>query len=319
MKNIVFLNAARLDFDNKLDFSILERIGTLTKYPASNEEEIPDRVANKDIVITKELPINSHIINQFPPSVGLICEAGTGYNNIDIAAAREKNIAVCNVPGYSTEAVAQLAITFILNFCSTMNIQQTMIKQGNYENFTSYLQVPHFEIRNKALGVIGAGAIGQEVIRIANVLGMNILVHSRTPKLLNEPNVKFVSLDELLNKSDFISIHCPLTPDTKHLINKQKLSLMKSSAYIINTSRGAIIKESDLIEALQSGVIAGAALDVQDPEPPLLDNPLFEMKNVILTPHIGWKCIETRQRLVNRVAESIEAFIEGKLMNVVNK
>jgi glycerate dehydrogenase len=318
MKNIVFLNAARLDFDNKLDFSVLERIGNFTKYPASSDEEILNRVQNKDIVITKELPISSHMINQFPASVKLICEAGTGYNNIDIAAARERNIAVCNVPSYSTEAVAQLAITFILNFCSSMNIQQTMIKQGNYDNFTRYLQVPHFEIQKKTLGVIGAGAIGQQVIRIASVMGMNILVYSRTPKLFNDPNVKFVSLDELLMKSDFISIHCPLSPDTKHLINKEKLRLMKPSAYIINTSRGAIIKESDLIEALQNGIIAGAALDVQDPEPPELDNPLFKMRNVILSPHIGWKCLETRQRLVCLLAESIEAFINGKLINMVN-
>jgi glycerate dehydrogenase len=149
-------------------------------------------------------------------------------------------------------------------------------------------------------------------------MGMNILVYSRTPKLFTDPNVKFVSLDELLMKSDFISIHCPLSPDTKHLINEEKLRLMKSSAYIINTSRGAIIKEIDLIEALQNGIIAGAALDVQDPEPPELDNPLFKMRNVILTPHIGWKCLETRQRLVNLLADRIEAFIHGQLINIVN-
>ncbi len=318
MKNIVFLNSGRLDFDNKLDFSALSKIAALTKYTDSKEEEILPRIENAEIIITKELPVRGHLIARFPDSVKLICEAGTGYNNIDIAAARERNIAVCNVPGYSTEAVAQLAVNFILNLSSSMSIQQTMLKQKNFDNFTKCLQVHHSEVLGKTLGVIGAGAIGQQVMKVAQAMGMKLLVYSRTPRPLQELAVQYVPLDELLKQSDFITIHCPLTADTKHLIHKDSLKQMKPSAFIINTSRGAIIHERDLIDALQAGTIAGAALDVQDPEPPELNNPLFEMKNVILTPHIGWKSFETRQRLICRLAESIESFLSGKPVSIVN-
>jgi len=263
------------------------------------------------------MPIGRELIEKFPHCVKLICEAGTGYNNIDIEAAKEKNISVCNVPGYSSEAVAQLVITFILNLTSSLSEQQRMIENKNYDNFTKYLKVPHFEIQNKTLGVIGAGAIGQQVMKVAKALGMNILVYSRTSKDLGDLDVKFVSLDGLLKESDFITLHCPLTPGTKYLINKSKLELMKPQAFIINTARGAIINEADLIEALKNKKIAGAALDVQEQEPPELNNPLFNMKNVILTPHIGWRCLESRQRLLNLLANNIEAFIKGSPINIV--
>jgi len=306
MKNTVILNAAKLDFDNKLDFSSLSNLTTVTKYDASSNDEILERVQGQHIVITKELPVGRDLISQFPSSVELICEAGTGFNNIDIAAAKEKNIAVCNVPSYSTEAVAQLVITFILNQSSSLIRQQVMLQEKNFDNFTKHLQVPHFELQGKTLGVIGAGAIGKEVIKIALTLGMNILVYSRTPKPWGEAKVQFVSLAELLTQSDFVSIHCPLTSE------------MKPTAFIINSSRGPIINEVDLIEALQQGIIAGAALDVQDPEPPELNNPLFFMDNVILTPHIGWRRLESRQRLIGLMAENIESFLQVKPLNVVN-
>jgi glycerate dehydrogenase len=318
MKKTTFLNSAKLDFDNKLNFSPLMELTVLTKYAASSNEEILERVKDQNIIITKELPVGRDLIAQFPSSVELICEAGTGYNNIDITAARERNITVCNVPGYSTEAVAQLAVTFMLNLSSSVALQQIMLKQGNLVNFTKYLQVPHFELLNKTLGVIGYGNIGRQVIKIAQALGMNVLVYTRTPMPWVDSRVQFVSLEELLKQSDFVTVHCPLTADTRHLISRDRLKLMKPSAFIINTSRGAIIKETDLIEALQSGIIAGAALDVQDPEPPEADNPLFAMKNVILTPHIGWKCIESRQRLIELLAANIEAFIQEKPVNIVS-
>ncbi|AOY74535.1 NAD(P)-dependent oxidoreductase [Clostridium formicaceticum] len=317
MEKIVFLNSAKVDFDHQLNFSSLQELGTFTKYDASSDEEILERVQNQSVIITKELPLGKDLIEQFPPSVKLICEAGTGYNNIDIIAAANKNITVCNIPGYSTEAVAQLAITFMLNFASSMVLQQNMIKQSNFTNFTKHLQVPHFELQNKTLGVIGTGAIGRQVIKVASALGMNVLAYNRTPKNYEEPNIKSASLEEVLKGSDFVSIHCPLTPDTKHLIDKDKLKLMKPTAFIINTARGPIIKETDLIETLQNNVLAGAALDVQDPEPPALDNPLFAMDNVMLTPHIGWKCFESRERLIQLVSDNIAAFIKGKPINVV--
>lgn len=318
MNNIVFLNSKRIDFDNKLDFSYLNTLGKVSKYEDSSNEEILERIKDQNIVITKELTIDRDLIEQFPPCVKLICEAGTGYNNIDIKAAKEKNILVCNLPGYSTEAVAQLVITFMLSLSSSLSSQQRMIESKNYDNFTKYLQVPHFEVQNKTLGVIGAGAIGQQVMKIARALGMKVLVYSRTNKDLGDSKISFVKLEELLKESDFITLHCPLTPETRHLIDKSKLELMKPTAFIINTSRGAIIKEIDLIEALKSKKIAGAALDVQDPEPPELNNPLFNMKNVILTPHIGWKCIESRQRLMDLLGRNIEAFINKEPVNIVS-
>lgn len=316
MENIVFLNSAKLDFDSKLDFSSLSKIANITKYDTSSNEEILERVKNQNIVVTKELPLGRDLITQFPPSVKLICEAGTGYNNIDIAAVKEKNITFCNVPGYSTEAVAQLVITFILSLSSSLAKQQIMINEKNFDNFTKCLQVPHFELLNKTLGVIGAGAIGQQVMKIAEAFGMNILVYSRSQKKLSQ-NIEFVSLEELLKKSDFVTLHCPLTANTKYLINKDNLELMKPTAFIINTARGSIIKETDLIEALQKKKIAGVALDVQDPEPPELNNPLFTMENVILTPHIGCKCFESRQRLIELLADNVEAFLQGKPINVI--
>lgn len=318
MKNAVFLNAAKVDFDKKLDFSSITELTAVTKYDSSSDEEILARVKNQNIVITKEMPVGKDLISRFPESVQLICEAGTGYNNIDIAAAREKNITVCNLPGYSTEAVAQLAVTFMLNLSSSLIHQQIMLERKNFDNFTKYLQVPHVELKDKTLGVIGAGSIGRQVMNVALALGMNILAYNRTPKSWGNPKIQSAGLDELLKQSDFVTIHCPLTAGTRHLINKDTLKLMKPSAFLINTARGAIINELDLIEALQQKVIAGAALDVQDPEPPALDNPLFSMDNVILTPHIGWRCIESRQRLIELLAVDIKAFIEGKPVNVVN-
>ncbi|MBE6088469.1 MAG: D-2-hydroxyacid dehydrogenase [Clostridium beijerinckii] len=317
MNKIVFLNASRINFDGQLDFSSLDNLGKVTKYEDSSNDEILERVKEQNIVITKELTINKELIEKFSSSVKLICEAGTGYNNIDIIAAREKGISVCNVPGYSSEAVAQLVITFILNLSSSLAQQQRMIENKNYSNFTKYLQVPHIEIQNKTLGIIGAGSIGIQVMNVAKALGMKILIYSRSYKDLGDSNIKFVSLEELLKESDFVTIHCPLTTETRYLIDKSRLDFMKSSSFIINTSRGAIIKETDLIEVLNNKKIAGAALDVQDPEPPELNNPLFNMENVILTPHIGWKCFESRQRLINLLANNIEAFIKNEPVNII--
>ncbi|SHE50977.1 glycerate dehydrogenase [Desulforamulus putei DSM 12395] len=318
MPNTVFLNLERLDFDRRLDLSPIEKLTTVTKYDASTDQEIPARVQNQDIVITKELPVGRDLIAQFPPSVKLICEAGTGFNNIDLAAAREKNITVCNVPGYSTEAVAELVFGFILNFARSLSQQQWMIKGGDFTNFEQDIQTANFEVQNKTLGIVCGGSIGQQVMKLALAFNMNILVYNRTPRDWGDPRIQSVSLEELLRQSDFVSIHCPLNEDTKYLINRERLQLMKPTAYIINTSRGPVIKEADLIEALQKGRIAGAALDVQEKEPPDQDNPLFKMDNVLLTPHIGWKTLESRQRLINLMAKNIEAFLQGKPINVVS-
>ncbi len=315
----VFLNATKLDFDQKLDFSSVQALTELTNYDDTSNEQILERVQGQTVVITKEMTVGKDVISRFPDSVKLICEAGTGYNNIDIVAAREKGISVCNIPSYSTVAVAQLAMTFVLNLSASLPQQQSMLERKDFSNFTKFLQVPHFEVAGKTLGVIGAGAIGRESIKIGVALGMNVLVYDPFPKEWTEGNVKNASLEDVLRQSDFITLHCPLMDSTRQIINKERIALMKPTAYIVNTSRGALIKEDDLIEALQQGRLAGAALDVQDPEPPALDNPLFAMDNVIMTPHIGWRRYESRQRLVDLVAENIKAFIDGKAVNVVNK
>lgn len=312
----VVLNAKKMNFDGKLDFSVLS--SDVTVYDDTTNEELPGRIQGADIIVTKEIPVSAEMIQRFPESVKLICEAGTGYNNIDLEAARKKGITVCNIPAYSTERVAHTAIMMILNLSSTMQVQMKMLANGNHDNFTKNLQVPHVEVNGKTLGVIGAGHIGKKVIKIAQALDMNILVYTRTPRE-DEKGIRYVSLKELLEHSDYVSLHCPLTESTKHMINKETLKLMKPSAFIINTSRGALIDEAALIEALKNGKIAGAGLDVQETEPPKETSPLYTMENVLLTPHMGWKGLETRKRLVSILADNIKNFLAGNPKNVVSE
>ncbi len=311
----VVLNAKKMNFDGKLDFSILS--SQVTVYDDTAPEELLERIQDADVIVTKEMPVSGELIRQFPDSVKLICEAGTGYNNLDLAAAKEKGIMVCNIPAYSTQRVAQTAIMLILNLSSAMQVQMAMLAKGNHDNFTKNLQVPHVEVNDKTLGIIGAGHIGREVIRIAKAMDMKILVYTRTPKEDGD-GIRYVDLETLLRNSDYISLHCPLTPQTRHMINKDTLAMMKPEAFLINTSRGALIDEPALIEALQNGVIAGAGLDVQEVEPPAEDNPLYTMSNVLLTPHMGWKGLETRKRLVSILAGNIKAWEDKKPVNVVS-
>lgn len=313
-KAVVF-NSARMNYDGKLDMSILAN--EVVVYDATEPEQILERVGDADILVTKEMPVSAEIIGKLPDCVKLICEAGTGYNNLDIAAAKAKGITVCNVPAYSTERVAHTAIMFILNLSSSMQVQQAMLTRGDHSNFTKYMQVNHVEVNGKTLGIVGAGNIGREVIKIAQVMGMKILAYTRTPRE-DEENLRYVPLETLLKESDYISLHCPLTPQTRHIIDEKAISMMKPTAFIVNTSRGALIDEKALIEALKVGKIAGAALDVQETEPPSPDNPLYDMPNVILTPHMGWKGLETRQRLISIAAENIKSFLAGKPKNVVS-
>ena len=311
----VVLNAKKMNFDGKLDFSILS--SDVTVYDDTTEQQLSERIQGANIIVTKEMPVSAEMIQKFPESVKLICEAGTGYNNIDLEATRKKGITVCNIPSYSTERVAHTAIMMILNLSSAMQVQMKMLACGNHDNFTRNLQVPHVEVNGKTLGIIGAGHIGRKVIQIAQALDMNILVYTRTPRE-DEKGIRYVSLEELLKNSDYVSMHCPLTESTKHMINKESLSLMKPSAFIINTSRGALIDEAALIEALENGTIAGAGLDVQETEPPEEASPLYTMDQILLTPHMGWKGLETRQRLVSILADNIKQFMEGNPINVVS-
>ena len=314
-ERVVVVNAGKMNYDHALDFSILSN--DVQVYEDSTNAELIERIQGARVVVTKELPVSADLLSQFPDTVELIVEAGTGYNNIDFDAAKKKGITVCNIPAYSTERVAHTVIMMILNFASTMQQQIGMLAKGNRSNFTKYLQVSHTEVNGKTLGVVGAGHIGMEVIKVAKALGMNILVHTRTPKADGD-GIRYVSLDELLENSDYISLHCPLNDQTKHLINKETIGKMKPNAVIVNTGRGPLINEKDLCEALAAKRIAGAGLDVQEVEPPAEDSPLYTLDNVIITPHMGWKGLETRQRLVGIIRDNVQAFFKGEPINVVS-
>lgn len=315
-ERVVVVNASKMNYDHALDFSILSN--DVQVYDDSTNEELIERIQGARVVVTKELPVGADLLSQFPDTVKLIVEAGTGYNNIDLNAAKERGITVCNIPAYSTERVAHTVIMMILNFASTMQKQIGMLAKGDRSNFTKYLQVSHTEVNGKTLGVIGAGHIGMEVIKVAKALGMNILVHTRTPKADGD-GIRYVSLAELLENSDYITLHCPLNDQTKYIINKETIGKMKSSAVIVNTGRGPLINEEDLCEALAAKRIAGAGLDVQEVEPPAEDSPLYTLDNVIITPHMGWKGLETRQRLVGIIRDNVQAFFKGEPINVVSK
>ena len=314
-ERVVVVNASKMNYDHALDFSVLS--SDVQVYDDSTNAELIERIQGARVVVTKELPVGADLLSQFPDTVKLIVEAGTGYNNIDLNAAKERGITVCNIPAYSTERVAHTVIMMILNFASTMQKQIGMLAKGDRSNFTKYLQVSHTEVNGKTLGVVGAGHIGMEVIKVAKALGMNILVHTRTPKADGD-GIRYVSLDELLENSDYITLHCPLNDQTKYMINKVAISKMKPSAVIVNTGRGPLINEADLCEALAAKRIAGAGLDVQEVEPPAEDSPLYTLDNVIITPHMGWKGLETRQRLVGIIRDNVQAFFKGEPINVVS-
>lgn len=320
---ICLVNAGRLDFDSTLDTSCLQELGAVTIWleEPSNDEAVIRRAMDHNVLITKEFPLPASVIRRLPASVRLVVEAGTGYNNIDLDAARDRGIAVCNVPSYSSEAVAQLVLTFILALSSSLVPQARLLERGDHRCFTRALDLPHFELQGKTLGLIGGrGEIGQQVARLAQGLSMKVLVSTRQALVSDGiPGVQYTSsVEDLLTASDFVSLHCPLTPATRHMLSAERLALMKPTAYIINTARGPIIDEEALIEALEAGKLAGAALDVQAVEPPSQDSPLYTLPSVILTPHIGWKRKETRQRLLQQVANNIAAFLRSEPENIVS-
>ncbi len=314
-RKTVVLNAAKMNFDGSLDFSVLS--DEVIVFDETTPDQLLERIKGAAVIVTKEMPVSGELIDRFPDSVKLICEAGTGYNNLDLEAAKRKGITVCNIPAYSSQRVAHTAIMMLLNLSSSMQKQLRMLALKNHDNFTKNLQVSHVEVNNKVLGIIGAGNIGREVMKIARALDMEILVYTRTPKQ-DSDGIRYVDLETLLKNSDYVSLHCPLTPQTKHMINRKTLELMKPTAFLINTSRGALINEAELIDALKEGVIAGAGLDVQEVEPPAFDSPLYDMDNVILTPHMGWKGLETRKRLLSILEGNVKAYFEGAPINVVS-
>jgi len=326
----IFLNSARLDYDNALNFSRLSSLTDLTFNSVdsiSSDAEIANLVnkSNAEIVITKEMEVPSSALAKFSTNVKLMCEAGTGYNNIPIQQARSQNIDVVNIPTYSTESVAHMVITYIMNFSAAIFQQAKKLNDGDQSNFKVF-QHPIYEITGKKLGLIGgSGTIGTAVTEVALALGMEVLISSRSGKIPSghkyesNPRVKVVPLDELLSTSDFVSINCPLNNETRHSIGSREIRLMKPTAFLINTARGGIINEKEMIQCMKENVIAGAGLDTQEVEPPNPESELWKLKNVFLTPHIGWRRLETRQRLVDMTTDNIESYINGTAQNVVNK
>ena len=312
----VVLNASLVDYDGKVDYNQIA--SDVVIYGETPEDKILDRVDGFTIVVTKEMKVPGDIIRKFPDSVKMICEAGTGYNNIDLDAARDKGIMVCNIPAYSSERVAHTAILLMLSLASSLQKQIRMLAQGNHDNFHKHLMVDHVEVNAKTLGVIGYGNIARQIIKVAQAMDMKILVATRTARD-DVDGIHFTTNDEVFEKSDFISLNCPLNESTRHMINSETLAMMKPSAYLINTARGALIDEKALIQALNDGVIAGAGLDVQEVEPLDDASPLYTMDNVIITPHMGWRGLETRQRLVSMIGDNIRAFASGRPINRVDE
>lgn len=312
---VAVLNGFKMNYDGKLDYKSLS--DEVDIYDDTTAEQLIDRLQGVEVAVTKEMPVGADLIEAFPDSVKCICEAGTGYNNIDMEAARKKGLIVCNIPAYSSERVAHTAIMLMLNLSSSMGAQIRMLERGDRSNFTKYLQLPHVELNGKTLGMIGSGNIGSQVAAVAVALGMKVLIYKRNPGA-DTDSIRYTTLEEVLSQSDYVSLHCPLSDATRHIIDAQALKKMKKTAFVINTSRGALIDEPALIEALQRGEIAGAGLDVQESEPPAQDNPLYDMENVILTPHMGWKGEETRQRLLSILKGNIEGYRNNKPVNVVS-
>ena len=317
----VLLNAKRVNFDSKLDTTKLEAVAEVTFHEASvSDEEILARVAGAEVVITKEMEICGDVVRRFPASVKCVVEAGTGYNNHDRAALAERGIALRSCPAYSTESVATLVITHVLAFSASIYAQQRRLQAGDRAHFedmdANIGALPHFELAGKTLGLIGGnGAIGSRVAELALAFGMRVLVSTRSGRC--PEGCAVATLDELFAASDFVSVHCPLTDETRGLVGAAALAAMKPSAYLVNTARGAILDERALADALRAGAIAGAALDVQDPEPPAPESPLWDLDNAILTPHVGWRRLETRQRLLDAVVANVEAHVAGSSLNVV--
>lgn len=282
-----------------------------TVFDNTDEDEILNRAKDADILVTNKTPISKKTIESLP-KLKYIAVLATGYNVVDCAAAREKNIPVSNIPAYSTDSVAQLVFAFLLEFCSRVAVHSNSVNCGEWESSPCfcYTKAPLCELAGKTFGIIGFGRIGSAVAQIANAFKMRVLAFSpNTKSYAGFGSVEFCSLENLIKESDVISLHCPLTDGTKNLVDKSFLSKMKKSAFLINTSRGGVINEKDLADALNGEKIAGAGLDVLSTEPPKGGNVLIGAKNCLITPHIAWANIEARARLFNIFLKNVESFV----------
>lgn len=305
-----------------LNWKALDALGELIVYDRSpfNSENILKNISDAEIVFTNKTPLSEYVIEN-ASNLKYIGVLATGYNVVDIIAAKKHNITVTNVPAYSTLSVAQFTMALLLEMCHHIGDHNSTVHEGTWTKSPdfSYWNSPLIELSGKTLGIIGFGSIGQATAKIAQAFGLNVITYSRTvhPEIESE-TCKYVTFNELLNDSDIISLHCPLNKDTEGIINKSNIDKMKDGVMLINTSRGTLIIEEDLKDALNNNKISGAAIDVVASEPISQDNPLLKAKNCIITPHIAWAPIEARKRLMDTAVENVIAFLNHNPINVVN-
>ena len=305
-----------------ISWAPLEALGELTVYDRTALTESPliaERIGDAEIAVTNKTPITRNVIDACS-NLRAIAVLATGYNVVDTAYAREKNIPVMNVPVYGTDNVAQYAIALLLEACSQVGLHDRSVHAGDWTKSIDfcYWQKPLIEVSGKTAGIIGFGRIGMAVARILSAMNVRVLAYSRSERAEGRALADYVPLDTLFQKSDFIFLHCPLTPATEGLINAANIAKMKDGVIIVNNGRGQLIVEEDLAAALTRGKVAYAAVDVASPEPIRADNPLLHAPNCIITPHISWATKEARARIMQMTAENVKSFIDGKPMNVVN-
>lgn len=304
-----------------LSWEGIDRLGTLTVYDRTSPDQVVERAREAEVVFTNKTPLGADLLALLP-NLKFIGVLATGYNVIDTEAARSRGIIVSNIPGYGTASVVQMTFALLLELTQHVQHHSNAVREGRWARSADFCfwDYPLIELAGKTMGIIGFGSIGEQVADVATAFGMNILGSKRQQTdQSHRKNFRWTSIPELLEQSDVVSIHCPLLPETKGLINQASLATMKPSALLLNTSRGPIIVDQDLADALNNNVIAGAGIDVLSVEPPSADNPLFNAKNCLITPHIAWATQDARGRLMAIAVENLRAFMNGTPMNVVNR
>ena len=302
-----------------LSWEGFEELGELTVYDRTAREEVIERIGDAEAVILNKTPLDRSVFEACP-QIKYVGVLATGYNVVDVKAARERGIPVCNIPTYGTTAVAQMTFALLLEIFHHIAEHSDAVKRGEWSNNSDWCfwKYPLMELADKTMGIIGFGRIGQAVGKLAKAFGMHVLAFDANQNESGREIGEYVNLDELLGRSDVISLHCPLFPETEGIINETNIAKMKDGVIIINTSRGPLIKEADLARALRAKKVYAAACDVVSTEPILPDNPLLGCYNSIITPHIAWAPKESRQRLMDIAVSNLKAYIDGKWINVVN-
>ena len=316
--NIVILDGQAVN-PGDLSWDCFRQFGEVTVYERTEYAQAFQRLKDAQIVMTNKTPITEELLNACP-DIRLICVLATGYNVVDCEAAKARGIPVCNVPDYGTNAVAQFTFSLLLELCNQVGHHNQMVQQGAWTacpNFC-FWDTPQMELAGKTLGIIGFGRIGRAVGRIAAAMGMRVIAYNRSRHPEGETIGQYVTLERLFAEADVISLHCPLTAENKGLINASTIAQMKDGAILINTARGALLNEQNVADALRSGKLRCAAVDVVSSEPIVKDNPLLTAPNCIITPHMAWAPIESRQRILDCTVASIRGFLDGKPVNTVN-